>query len=72
MNVRAIGYGLLSTILGLGYAAAVITPVQFLDSPSMLAVAITTLTVAGLLWPAWRRSQRAVHRRFHQRQLRGT
>jgi uncharacterized membrane protein YfcA len=66
-NLHAIAYGLLSAILGLGYAAVVVTLAQLLGRDSSLAVALTTLAVAAVLWPAWRRSQRAVHRRFHRR-----
>jgi hypothetical protein len=58
---------LLTAMLGLGYAAVVIAlaaQLSFLGGGSGLAVSISTLVVAGLLWPAWRRLQDAVDRRF--------
>lgn len=62
---RTLVHGLLSIALGLVYAAAVLVLVQLV--PVMgggLAVALSTLAVAALLRPLWRRSQDAVNRRF--------
>jgi hypothetical protein len=66
-------HGLLTIILGLGYAAVVVFLSSFLSivgRGSGLAVAISTLVVAALLWPAWRRIQGAVNRRFNRRRIR--
>ncbi len=60
-------HGLLSTVLGLAYAAVVLFLVQLVSivgGGSSLAVAVSTLVVAGLLWPFWRRIQDALNRRF--------
>jgi hypothetical protein len=68
---RTLVYGLLSGILGLGYAAAVLILGQVFggvggDPPSW-AVAGATLAVAALFRPARRRIQDAVDRRFNRR-----
>jgi hypothetical protein len=65
---HSIAYGLLATMLGLGYAAAVLILAQFVSvGSSPVVVAIATLATAALLHPAWRRSQRALQRHFHRR-----
>ncbi len=66
-------HGLLTILLALGYAAAVVFLSQFLSvlgGSSGLAVAIATLVIAALLWPAWHRIQDAMHRRFDRRRVR--
>jgi hypothetical protein len=53
-------HGLLTAMLALGYAAVVIYLAGLLSivgRGSGLAVAIATLVVAAVLWPAWRRIQ---------------
>jgi membrane protein implicated in regulation of membrane protease activity len=70
---QTVVHGLLTTILGLGYAAVVVFLASFLSilgQGSGLAVSISTLVVAALLWPAWRRTQDAVNRRFNRRRVR--
>ena len=67
---RTIVHGLVTAILGLGYAAVVIVlaaQLAFVGGGSGLAVAVATLVVAGLLRPAWRRVQDAENRRFNRR-----
>ena len=63
-------HGLLTVLLGLGYAGVVLGLGQLLPQGSSLAVAISTLVLAALLWPAWRRIQGAVNRRFNRRRVR--
>jgi hypothetical protein len=61
---QTVVHGLLTTILGLGYAAVVVFLASFLSmvgQGSCLAVSISALVVAALLWPAWRRTQDAVN-----------
>jgi hypothetical protein len=63
-------HGLLTTMLALSYAAVVIYLAGLLSivgRGSGLTVAIATLAVAALLWPAWRRIQGALDRRFNRR-----
>jgi len=60
-------YGLLTVLLGLGYAGAVLLLGQLLGQGSSLAVAGATLAVAGVFQPARRRVQQAVDRRFDRR-----
>jgi len=68
---RSLVYGLLTAVLGLGYAGAVLLLGQLFGgveerTPSW-AVAGATLAVAALFQPARRRIQRAVDRRFNRR-----
>jgi hypothetical protein len=65
---RTLVYGLLTVLLGLGYAASVLV-VSLLAGRdhSSLAVAAGTLTVAALFQPARRRTQQVVDRRFNRR-----
>jgi hypothetical protein len=64
---RTLAYGLLTVLLGLGYAAVVLGLGRLLPQSSSLAVAGATLAVAGLFQPARRRVQAAVDRRFNRR-----
>jgi hypothetical protein len=64
---RALAYGLLTLLLGGGYAVAVLGLGQLLGRRSNLAVAAATLAVAAGFQPARRRIQRLVDRRFNRR-----
>jgi hypothetical protein len=64
---RTLVYGMLTVLLGLGYAGAVLLLGQLLGRDSSLAVAGATLAVAGVFQPARRRVQQAVDRRFDRR-----
>ena len=68
---RTLVYGLLTVILGLIYAAAVLVLGQVFGgvagNPPSWAVAGATLSVAALFQPARRRIQAAVDRRFNRR-----
>jgi hypothetical protein len=64
---RTLAYGLLTLLLGGGYAAVVLGLGQLLGRDSSLVVAAATLAVAALFQPARRRVQRAVDRRFNRR-----
>jgi hypothetical protein len=64
---RALAYGLLTVLLGGGYAGVVLGLGQLLGRASSLAVAGATLVVAVVFQPARRRIQQAVDRRFNRR-----
>jgi hypothetical protein len=64
---RTLAYGLLTVLLGLGYAAVVLGLGRLLPEGSSLVVAAATLAVAAAFQPARRRIQRAVDRRFNRR-----
>jgi hypothetical protein len=64
---RTLAYGLLTLLLGGGYALVVLGLGQLLGRDSPLVVAAATLAVAALFQPARRRVQAAVDRRFNRR-----
>jgi hypothetical protein len=64
---RTLAYGLLTVLLGGGYAGVVLGLGQLFGRDSSLVVAAATLAVAALFQPARRRIQRAVDRRFNRR-----
>src|SRR4029453_6193604 len=67
---RTLAYGLLSVVLGIVYAGAVVVLGQVLNrqgGDSSLAVAASTLLVAGLFRPLRRRIQDMVDRRCNRR-----
>jgi hypothetical protein len=64
---RTLAYGLLTLLLGGGYAAVVLGLGQLLGRDSPLVVAGATLAVAALFQPARRRIQAVVDRRFNRR-----
>jgi hypothetical protein len=64
---RTLAYGLLTLLLGGGYAGVVLGLGQLLGRSSSLVVAGATLAVAAAFQPARRRVQRAVDRRFDRR-----
>jgi hypothetical protein len=64
---RTLAYGVLTVLLGGGYAGVVLGLGQLLGRDSPLVVAAATLTVAAAFQPARRRIQRAVDRRFNRR-----
>jgi hypothetical protein len=64
---RTLAYGLLTLLLGGGYALVVLGLGQFLGRDSSLVVAAATLAVAALFQPARRRVQALVDRRFNRR-----
>src|SRR6266545_3055378 len=64
---RTLAYGLLTVLLGGGYAGVVLGLGQLLGRDSSLAVAVATLAVAAAFQPARRRVQAVVDRRFDRR-----
>jgi hypothetical protein len=64
---RVLAYGLLTLLLGGGYAVVVLGLGQLLGRQSSLTVAAATLALAGAFQPARRRIQQAVDRRFNRR-----
>jgi len=64
---RTLAYGLLTLLLGGGYAAVVLGVGQRLGRDSSLVVAAATLAVAAAFQPLRRRVQAAVDRRFNRR-----
>jgi hypothetical protein len=64
---RTLAYGVLTVLLGGGYAGVVLGLGQLLGRDSSLVVAGATLAVAAVFQPARRRVQRAVDRRFNRR-----
>jgi len=63
---RTLAYGLLTVVLGLGYAGLVLGLGRLLPGGSSLVVAAATLAVAAVFQPARRRIQQAVDRRFNR------
>jgi hypothetical protein len=63
---RTLAYGLLTVLLGGGYAAVVLGLGQLLGRDSSLVVAGATLAVAAAFQPARRRVQELVDRRFNR------
>jgi len=64
---RTLAYGLLTLLLGGGYAAVVLGLGRLVGRDSSLVVAAATLAVAAIFQPARRRLQAAVDRRFNRR-----
>jgi hypothetical protein len=64
---RTLAYGLLTVLLGGGYAGVVLGLGQLLGRDSSLVVAVATLAVAAVFQPARRRVQQVVDRRFNRR-----
>jgi hypothetical protein len=64
---RTVAYGLLTLLLGGGYALVVLGLGQLLGRESPLVVAAATLAVAAVFQPARRRVQSVVNRRFNRR-----
>jgi hypothetical protein len=69
---RTLAYGLLTLLLGGGYAAVVLGLGRLLPQGSSLVVAAATLAVAAVFQPARRRVQAAVDRRFNRRRYDAT
>jgi hypothetical protein len=64
---RTLAYGLLTVLLGGGYAGVVLGLGQLLGRDSSLVVAMATLAVAAVFQPTRRRIQALVDRRFNRR-----
>jgi hypothetical protein len=64
---RTLAYGLLTVVLGGGYAVIALGLGQLLGRDSSLVVATATLAVAAVFQPARRRVQGLVDRRFNRR-----
>ena len=64
---RTVAYGLLTVVLGGGYAGVVLGLGQLPGPRPSLVVAGATLAVAALFQPARRRVQQVVDRRFNRR-----
>jgi hypothetical protein len=64
---RTVAYGLLTVLLGGGYAGVVVGFSQLLGRNSSVVVAAATLAAAAVFHPARRRIQLAVDRRFNRR-----
>jgi hypothetical protein len=64
---RTLAYGLLTLLLGGGYALVVLGLGRLLGRESPLVVAAATLAVAAVFQPARRRIQAVVDRRFNRR-----
>jgi hypothetical protein len=64
---RTLTYGLLTVLLGLGYAAVVLGLGRLLPESSSLVVAAATLAVVAAFSPLRRRVQGLVDRRFNRR-----
>jgi hypothetical protein len=64
---RTLAWGLLTVLLGLGYAGVVLSLGRFLPKDSSLVVAAATLAAAAAFQPARRRIQQTVDRRFNRR-----
>jgi hypothetical protein len=64
---RTLAYGLLTLLLGGGYAVVVLGLGRLLERDSPLVVAGATLAVAAAFQPARRRVQQVVDRRFNRR-----
>jgi uncharacterized membrane protein YhaH (DUF805 family) len=64
---RTLAYGLLTVLLGLGYAAVVLGLGRLLPEGSSLVVVAATLAAAAVFQPLRRRLQAVVDRRFNRR-----
>jgi hypothetical protein len=63
---RTLAWGVLTVVLGGGYAGVVLGLGQLVGRSSSLAVAVATLTVAAVFQPARHRIQALVDRRFNR------